>query len=232
MTEINPACCGEKGCGMAEKCAPSVCEHGQLARQCWVCELEAECDKQKQLAAHWQNMAAMHKLERNEARAECEAMKHDVEKMYDSLNKECTARIAAEAECERLRDLVHVPGAWKCAQCNLELIASVLAASSNSIHADNRPQECPNNCGPMWRVTERDQRKEAQALREKEFLCAVVTEKELAAKQAKIDVLMLEYCPDEMTKEQLDSWGKHQVAAPQEVTDSVNRALSGERREG
>lgn len=75
-TEINPACCGEKGCGMAEKCAPSVCEHGQLARQCWVCELEAECDKQKQLAAHWLNMAAMHKAERDEARAECERLRY------------------------------------------------------------------------------------------------------------------------------------------------------------
>ena len=34
---------------------------------------------------------------------------------------------------------------------------------------------------------------------------------QLEAKQAKIDELMLEYCPDEMTEEQLDEWGKHQV---------------------
>ena len=31
--------------------------------------------------------------------------------------------------------------------------------------------------------------------------------------QAKIDALMLEYCPDEMTEEQMDNWGKHQVLA-------------------
>ena len=31
--------------------------------------------------------------------------------------------------------------------------------------------------------------------------------------QAKIDWLMLEYCPDEMTEEQMDNWGKHQVLA-------------------
>jgi len=30
------------------------------------------------------------------------------------------------------------------------------------------------------------------------------------AKQAHIDELMLEYCPDEMSKEQLDEWAKHQ----------------------
>ena len=29
--------------------------------------------------------------------------------------------------------------------------------------------------------------------------------------QAKIDALMLEYCPEDMTQEQLDNWGKHQV---------------------
>lgn len=33
---------------------------------------------------------------------------------------------------------------------------------------------------------------------------------ELAAKQAKIDNLMLEYCPDEMTPEQMAEWAKYQ----------------------
>ena len=33
------------------------------------------------------------------------------------------------------------------------------------------------------------------------------------ALQAKVDSLMLEYCPDEMTKEQLDEWADNQVAA-------------------
>lgn len=28
--------------------------------------------------------------------------------------------------------------------------------------------------------------------------------------QARIDELMLEYCPDEMTQEQIDNWCKHQ----------------------
>ena len=33
---------------------------------------------------------------------------------------------------------------------------------------------------------------------------------QLAAKQAQIDALMLEFCPEEMTKEQLDEWAKNQ----------------------
>lgn len=34
---------------------------------------------------------------------------------------------------------------------------------------------------------------------------------EAAYKQAKIDQLMLEYCPDEMTLEQIENWANHQV---------------------
>lgn len=96
----------------------------------------------------------------------------------------------SRAECERLREQVYVPGIWRCAKCELELMTSILAVSSGSIHADNSPQVCPNNCGPMWRVTERDQRKEAQALHEKEFLRAQAAEArereayERAAKEA------------------------------------------------
>ena len=33
---------------------------------------------------------------------------------------------------------------------------------------------------------------------------------QLAAAQAQIDALMLEFCPEEMTKEQLDEWAKNQ----------------------
>lgn len=35
------------------------------------------------------------------------------------------------------------------------------------------------------------------------------------AKQAKIDALMLEWCPDEMTPEQLEEWGNRQQVAAQ-----------------
>lgn len=38
-------------------------------------------------------------------------------------------------------------------------------------------------------------------------------QRQLAAKQAQIDRLMLEYCPDEMSTEQLEEWGKHQRPA-------------------
>ena len=36
---------------------------------------------------------------------------------------------------------------------------------------------------------------------------------QLAAKQAEVDALMLEYCPSEMSQEQLDNWAAHQRPA-------------------
>ncbi len=36
-----------------------------------------------------------------------------------------------------------------------------------------------------------------------------------ASLQAKIDALMLEYCPNEMTKEQIENWKRHQQPLPQ-----------------
>lgn len=37
-------------------------------------------------------------------------------------------------------------------------------------------------------------------------------ERELGAKQAEIDRLMLEYCPEEMTPAQMAEWERHQKA--------------------
>jgi hypothetical protein len=61
-----------------------------------------------------------------------------------------------EGENERLAKLVYVPGVTRCAKCGLRLISSTLDASSGQIAANTSPQQCPNDCGPMWRVTERD----------------------------------------------------------------------------
>ena len=45
--------------------------------------------------------------------------------------------------------------------------------------------------------------------------------KQWEAAQAKIDALMLEYCPDEMTDEQLKRWGECQVAVPESELNSA-----------
>lgn len=42
-------------------------------------------------------------------------------------------------------------------------------------------------------------------------------QEDIDAKQAEIDQLMLEYCPDEMTQEQINEWAEHQAAVNIEV---------------
>ena len=44
------------------------------------------------------------------------------------------------------------------------------------------------------------------------------------ALQAKIDHLMLEYCPEEMTPEQIENWRKHQHPATKEETSAIDAA--------
>lgn len=50
-------------------------------------------------------------------------------------------------------------------------------------------------------------------------------EAEGAAKQAEIDMLMMEYCPDEMTRGQIDEWARNQ-----NTVDGSNKRLCGERK--
>ena len=46
---------------------------------------------------------------------------------------------------------------------------------------------------------------------------------ELPAKQAQIDRLMLEHCPDEMTEEQRWIWAEHQKQVPETATTDLRR---------
>jgi hypothetical protein len=48
---------------------------------------------------------------------------------------------------------------------------------------------------------------------------------ELKALQARIDGLMLEYCPDEMTPEQVEEWGRNQVRCSPEEEAAINAAV-------
>lgn len=67
-------------------------------------------------------------------------------------------RAGADAmeERDRLAKLVYVPGLRKCAKCGCSLVTTNLYAETGQMSANNEPQPCPNGCGPMWPVTERD----------------------------------------------------------------------------
>lgn len=61
-----------------------------------------------------------------------------------------------DARVRELEALVYVPGLWRCAKCECQLVSTNMHAYTGAMSADNSPQVCPNNCGPMWRVTERE----------------------------------------------------------------------------
>jgi len=44
-------------------------------------------------------------------------------------------------------------------------------------------------------------------------------ERQLASKQAEVDALMLEFCPEELTREQVEEWAKHQKPAALTATE-------------
>lgn len=62
----------------------------------------------------------------------------------------------AASELQRLENLVYVPGMHKCAKCKYVHISSTMHAEPGLMKANNSAQACPNGCGPLWRVTERD----------------------------------------------------------------------------
>lgn len=49
---------------------------------------------------------------------------------------------------------------------------------------------------------------------------------EIAYLQSRIDELMLEYCPNEMTKDQLDNWAEHQRPVDESKLPESIRARS------
>lgn len=73
----------------------------------------------------------------------------------------------AQGRIGELEKLVYVPGVFKCQRCECVTVSTSLHVNIGTMSANNDPQQCPNNCGPMWRVTERSQREEAQEELEK-----------------------------------------------------------------
>lgn len=53
----------------------------------------------------------------------------------------------------------------------------------------------------------------------------------VAAKQARIDALMLEYCPDEMTPEQVAEWARHQRPVSEQAADAIDAAIDAARQQ-
>ena len=82
----------------------------------------------------------------------------------------------------------------------------------------------------QWETTDQTQSFENYlADRIRELGEELETERKLREKaEARIDALMQEYCPDEMTKEQWERWEKNQVSATDEETADLLAAADDE----
>ena len=65
----------------------------------------------------------------------------------------------------------------------------------------------------------------AEKVLERAEAIIVVQEQEIAAQQARIDSLMLEHCPNEMTPEQIAEWGRNQRPATSEEQAALDAAM-------
>jgi hypothetical protein len=89
----------------------------------------------------------------------------------------------ARRELEELERRIYCPGTWRCAKCNFTLIQSNLNVLDGTVTARDDPGEkCPNCAGPLWRVSEREERIAAMKLCNEQF-------DKLAAARARIVVL-------------------------------------------
>ena len=61
---------------------------------------------------------------------------------------------------EEVDKLKYVPGMLRCAKCKCVVYSRTIYMKSQTIGANNKPQECPNDCGPMWKVTYKDDRED------------------------------------------------------------------------
>jgi hypothetical protein len=59
-----------------------------------------------------------------------------------------------------------------------------------------------------------------------EYVRLIDYKQDTEALQAQIDSLMLEYCPKEVTKEQMDNWAKHQRPVTKEESKEIDQAIS------
>lgn len=71
---------------------------------------------------------------------------------------------------------VYCPGVLRCAKCDFRLIKTTLNLADGEAYANNEPDRCPNCDVPMWRVTWKDEAKEAYAVAESQMNRALEAE--------------------------------------------------------
>lgn len=65
-------------------------------------------------------------------------------------------KLIEDLEVERDK-LKYVSGKFRCAKCGLVLYSRTINMSDGGVYNNNEPTICSNNCGPMWRISVKDE---------------------------------------------------------------------------
>lgn len=121
------------------------------------------------------------------------------------------AKLRAEVERltkerDELARQVYVPGLWECARCGCNLVVTEIHAATGAMRAGEEPQRCPNDCGPMWRKTERKAGNEVCDRLDAEIAKREAAESALAAAQK-----LLQRALDHIVY--MHNFGRHRIIA-------------------
>ncbi len=54
---------------------------------------------------------------------------------------------------EELERCKYVPGQLRCKKCGCSVVSRILSMKSGTVGIDSKPKDCPNGCGPMWKIS-------------------------------------------------------------------------------
>ena len=123
-----------------------------------------------------------------------------------------TTLAAAEARIAELESKVLLPGVMRCAKCDFRLLRTTLNLRSGTATAGgSKTEPCPNGCGPLWPVTEREERKELQELVDRYHDRITALEKAL---EAALRYIKESPCDPDINKKQREAWSELQALKP------------------
>lgn len=130
---------------------------------------------------------------------------------------------AAERERDEVRKLAYVPGVWKCAKCGCVIVSTLIHAETGQFAANREPQQCPNDCGPMWMRTEREAGNELIDRMDAEIEKRTVADARAEKLEAALRALLGEW-------DKLSRYGSPLEKSGNEAVNFAREALAPDRR--
>ncbi|MGX1096559.1 hypothetical protein [Amorphus sp. MBR-141] len=128
-----------------------------------------------------------------------------IEEALTELGAAMDAAPSVEPDADRVEQAaprdIYVPGVWQCPKCVFRLVQSNLNARDGTVTPrDNPGDKCPNCNSSLWRVSWKDEAKEAYQIAENQMTRALEAEAALAEARATIAAMGDRWRTDEKPK--------------------------------